>query len=542
MTAFGCGRATTIPTPNHTLHAARRVMGLSSHLRSTGLSKSGGVATMATASSSSGQVEVRHQKMQSVRLFLLNRPKSLNVLNRSMVNNIVPQLQVWEESNLCKVIVLTSVEGRAFCAGGDVKALVTGALSGKPEDLAEALKFFEEEYQLNHLIGTLKKPFISIMNGITMGGGVGLSVHAPFRIATENTFFAMPETGIGLFPDVGGSFFLPRLDGELGTFLGLTGWKLKGEEVFQAGIATHFIPSARLPSLLSRLAELETDELDVINGILEEFVGDIEPSKWNSWSLGGQIGNAIDQCFKFNTIEEIIAALEKENTAWAGEVLEELKKMSPTSLKVTLQQLRNGRKLDLASCFRMEYNMAREFLDTPDFYEGVRAKLIDKPSRTPKWQPPWEEMSQLSPSIVQRYFTQAAPSPRTVPKNRIPSEKLRFLTSLTYHDYPHRTLSGLPSVHDIHRVVIGEGRRGQSLAAPQTKEDVVEWLEQNWGAYDSGVIGSERQMLPQIVTIEGGFGRGKAGLREKVLSVLDRYVEEISKPGVQKRLEWKGPK
>lgn len=211
--------------------------------------------------------------------------------------------------------------------------------SPNPVEAAEALKFFELEYQLNHYIGILKKPFISIMNGITMGGGVGISVHAPFRIATEKTLFAMPETGIGLFPDVGGSFFLPRLDGELGTYLGLTGARIKGEEVFMAGIATHYIPSARLPTLLTRLTELETEELDVINNILEEFVADSDLEQWKTWSLGGEIGNAIDRCFKYDTLEEIVEALEKEGSEWANKTLDTLKEMSPTSLKVCFVEM-----------------------------------------------------------------------------------------------------------------------------------------------------------------------------------------------------------
>ncbi|KAJ3157862.1 hypothetical protein HDU89_000241 [Geranomyces variabilis] len=491
-------------------------------------------------SSSTTKVEVRHQKMQSVRLFLLNRVKALNALNMSMVQNITPQLQVWEESNLCKVVVLTNTEdSRAFCAGGDVKGLVIQASSGKPEDIAKSLKFFEEEYKLNHLIGTLRKPFISIMNGITMGGGVGLSVHAPFRVATEKTLFAMPETAIGLFPDVGGSFFLPRMDGELGTYLGLTGAKLKGEEVFMAGIATHYIPSERLPALMSRLAELETDELEVVNSVLEEFVGDSELAKWQNWSLGGDVGTLIDRCFKYNTIEEIIGALEKESSGFAKKAISVIKAQSPTSLKVTLEQLRRGRKQNFADCFQMEYNMVREFLSTPDFYEGVKAKLIDKPPRDPQWKPSWDEMSVLTPSVIDTYFL-PAPKAHDAPKNsNSPARQLAFLNVLTYWDYPHRPMSGLPTIQDIKRVVEGKGRRGTTTAAQETKEDVVLWFEQNWGGYDSSVIGSKDLYLPNThVTIEGGFGRGKVGLREKVLSVLDRYTEEQTTGG-SRALKWK---
>ncbi|TPX56211.1 hypothetical protein PhCBS80983_g04687 [Powellomyces hirtus] len=487
------------------------------------------------------KVEVRHQKMQSVRVFLLNRPKAFNALNLSMVQNIVPQLQVWEESNLCKVIVITnSDDSKAFCAGGDVKTIVQQASSGKPEDIAKSLKFFEEEYKLNHLIGTLRKPFISIMNGITMGGGVGLSVHAPFRVATEKTLFAMPETAIGLFPDVGGSFFLPRLDGELGTYLGLTGDKLKGEEVFMAGIATHYIPSERLPSLMARLAELETDELEVINMVLEEFVGDSEMDKWRNWSMGGEVASAIDRCFQFDTIEEICAALEKEGTQWSKKTLETLKAQSPTSLKVTLAQLRHGRKKHFMECFEMEYNMCREFLTkTPDFYEGVTAKLIDKPPRAPEWKPSWENMASLTPSVIKTYFEPLKDVKDTPKHSQGPAPRLSFLNTLTYWDYPHRSMSGLPTMQDIKRVVHGKGRRNTHVEPPQTKEEVVSWFEQHWGGYDASVVGTTQYGLlkHQNISIEGGFGRGKTGLREKILTTLDRYIDETS--SASGRLKWK---
>ncbi|KAJ3190347.1 hypothetical protein HDU85_000643 [Gaertneriomyces sp. JEL0708] len=505
--------------------ASRRTEALASHIgRSRNMSTTVGA-------------EVRHQKMQSIRMFMLNRPKAYNALNLGMIQNMLPQLQVWQDSDLCKVIVLTAVDGPAFCAGGDVKSVVKGAMSGKAEELAQSVKFFEEEYRLNHLIGTSTKPFISVMNGITMGGGVGLSVHAPFRIATEKTLFAMPEVDIGLFPDVGGSFFLPRLDGELGTYLGLTATQLRGDEVFIAGIATHYIPSERLPSLYTRLAELETDEIEVVNGILEEFVVGPDMERFREWKLGGEVANAIDRCFKFDTIEQIVAALEKETQQkeWAQKTLDQLKTKSPTSLKVTLAQLRRGRKQDFAECFMMEYNMANEFLLTPDFLEGVDAKLVSKRG-TPKWNPTWSEMDKLTPSIVNRYFL-----PPRVPRNAkphpgMPSARLRLLNTLSYYDYPHHPLSSLPTTHDIKRVINGTARRGRSLSPPTSFNDVIEYFEMNWGGYDTGVIGDFRgQLMASSLSIEGGFGRGKVGMGEKVRSVLERGAEE--KDG---KVLWKG--
>ncbi|KAJ3107803.1 hypothetical protein HDU97_003151 [Phlyctochytrium planicorne] len=484
--------------------------------------------------------ELLSRRLQNLRVFVLNRPAALNALNLNMVQLMSPQLKAWDESDLSKVILLMGVEGcKGFCAGGDVKDIILKAETKKPEELAKALKFFEEEYKLNHLIGTLKKPFISLMNGIVMGGGVGLSVHAPFRIVTENTLFSMPETAIGLFPDVGGSFFLPRLDGELGTYLGLTGYRLKGEEVLYAGIGTHFIPSERIPALLNRLTEIESDELEVINMALEEFVGDTSLDAWKGWSLGGDIANAINRCFKFNTIEEIIEALKAENSEWANATLKTLNAMSPTSVKVTLKQLRKGRELHFAECLRMEYAMVQEFLRTPDFVEGVRSTLINR--KKPVWSPSWEELSSplLSDSHIERaYFPPPKPARNTKSQSkqlagvnsRVPKPVLEFLHDATYYQYPHKTLSGLPTDRDIESVIQGRVRRSQRNVELTRNQDVVDTFLHNWGGYDKSLQGPiEAEQLHVNITIENGFGRAKTGLKEKIESYLLRRNNQLQK-------------
>ncbi|KAJ1549616.1 hypothetical protein HK405_004261 [Cladochytrium tenue] len=291
---------------------ASHLSAASIHASSSSSATASGAATPASPPQPP-QPPVLARRVQNLRVFILNRPSALNALSTEMVQLMTPQLKAWNESDLCKVILLMAASGsRAFCAGGDVKDIVLKAKTRRAEEVAAGLKFFEQEYQLNHLIGTLKKPFISLMDGITMGGGVGLSVHAPFRVVTENTVFAMPESGIGLFPDVGGSFFLPRLDGELGTYLGLTGHRLKASEVLFAGIGTHYIPAHRIPMLITRLSEVEADDPEAINAILEEYVGDIGPEEWQTWSLGGKVADAINRCFKFDRLEEIVEALKKE--------------------------------------------------------------------------------------------------------------------------------------------------------------------------------------------------------------------------------------
>ncbi|KAI8910779.1 ClpP/crotonase-like domain-containing protein [Gorgonomyces haynaldii] len=462
-------------------------------------------------------VAVHARKVQSIRNFLLDRPKQLNALNLEMIYTMTPQLIAWQESDLCKVIVISSADPKAFCAGGDVKTVVQLAQKKDPK----ALEFFEQEYKLNHLIATSKKPYVAILNGITMGGGVGLSVHGHFRIVTENTLFAMPETAIGLYPDVGGSFFLPRMDGELGTFLGLTGHRLKGKDAFIAGIGTHYVPSARLPALMQQLAELETDELQVVNQVIDEFSEPLSLESFENWTLGGNKRDIINECFKYDTIEEILQSLEQKQSEsepelkeWIQKQLTTLKQVSPTSLKITLAQLRKGAKMTIADCFKMEHRLVSRVLEQPDFIEGVTAKLISKPARDPVWKPQFKDLHLLTPNVIESMYFE--------PKETDP--KLTLFNRLTYYDYPHRTLSGLPTDKDIRRVVEGTARRGFTQIPPLTKKEALDWVRQNWGRFDSGVVGEVN--TPLKITLDGGSGRGKVSLVEKTTSLLNRHTKE----------------
>ncbi|KAI8993129.1 ClpP/crotonase-like domain-containing protein [Pilobolus umbonatus] len=377
------------------------------------------MSTVSVSGLDAAQNEVLDKSILSVREIILNRPKKFNALNLSMVQSMTTKLKAWEKSELAKIILLKHSGGKGFCAGGDVKTVVDLSAAGDPE----ATKFFEEEYQLDHMIATMDTPYIAIMNGITMGGGVGLSVHAPFRIATENTLFAMPETAIGFLPEVGGSFFLPRLSGQLGIYLGLTGKRLKATDVVYAGVATHYVPSSRLPALEARLSELDHVSLDIVNQSIEEF-SEILVDEEKNFSLGGETREVIDRCFKYDTIEQIVDALEKETeTDITKEALKALKAMSPTSLKVTLQQLRSGAALSLAQCFKMEYHLVQKFLQGHDFSEGVNATLVTKSK--PQWKP--DTLKDVDDSkIKQEYFD--SPSPL----------RLDLLSSRDYKMYPHR--------------------------------------------------------------------------------------------------------
>lgn len=336
---------------------------------------------------SSSSEEVIFSLKNNIGHIEMNRPKALNALNMNMVQKILPQLKEWEKS--AKFVVISGSGPKAFCAGGDIRS-ITSLTKGSTDQA----QFFYKEYQLNHLIGNLKIPYIALIDGITMGGGVGLSVHAPYRVATAKTLFAMPETGIGLIPDVGGSYFLPRLEGKLGTFLALTGHRLKGSDCLHAGIATHACNDieAVKNDLLSA-----TDAKDV-EKILEKHAEDFEE---DSFSLEDKLP-LIDECFKADSVEEILDNLRQVNDEWSGKVADLMLKMSPISMKITLEMLRRGQDLSLEECLKMEYRLVRRCCEDADFYEGVRAVLVDRDNQ-PKWSP--SKLEQVDSAIIDRYFS-----------------------------------------------------------------------------------------------------------------------------------------
>lgn len=308
----------------------------------------------------------------------LNRPKALHALTLEMCHAMSAALSEWAGDDAVKAIIIDHAEGsRGFCAGGDIaflrnSALNDGGVSGR--------KFFHDEYQLNHQMFAYEKPIVAFMDGVTMGGGVGISQPAKFRVATENTRFAMPETGIGLFPDVGGGWFLSRLGGRLGQFLALTGARLKGEECLWAGLATHYVPSEILDDLKARIAE----KPDRIAGILSEPVGTPPPARLEENAL------KIAKHFASDTLEGILASLEAaaaEGDEWAQKERDTIGTKSPQTLKVALRQLKESRELtDFADNMRMEYRIGARVLTRPDFAEGVRAVIVDK-THDPKWDP-----------------------------------------------------------------------------------------------------------------------------------------------------------
>jgi 3-hydroxyisobutyryl-CoA hydrolase len=295
---------------------------------------------------------------------------------------MTPLYEHWNGNGVTKGIILQGSSEKAFCAGGDIKDIY---YSKNPE-------FFKKEYKLNQMIGNLKIPHIAIIDGIVMGGGVGLSVHGSHRIATETSTFAMPETAIGFFCDVGGSHFLSRLPKHLGIYLALTGARLKGKELLYAGVATHYVPREKLETLKSGILTKNEPLEEIIRGVHSEE-GGIE-------KLNLPL-DKIDTIFSKVTIEEIIAELEQGNDEWSKSTLKTLEKLSPTSLKVVLKQINNGKSMDLKQCLEMEYRIAEEMMSGSDFFEGVRAMLIDK-DKSPKWNP--SSLDQVTDEAVNAYF------------------------------------------------------------------------------------------------------------------------------------------
>ncbi|XP_076759243.1 3-hydroxyisobutyryl-CoA hydrolase isoform X2 [Xylocopa sonorina] len=327
-------------------------------------------------------------------LITLNRLKALNALNLSMVEKIYPTMKQWELSK--KLVIVEGAGDKAFCAGGDIKSIATALKADQTNNVLGQI-FFRKEYTLNYYIGTYKIPYVATIDGITMGGGVGLSVHGKYRIATEKTLFAMPETAIGFFPDVGGSYFLPRLKGKLGLYLGLTGDRLKGIDVLLAGIATHFVPSEKLPDLKQELLKAEQPDVD-------EILNKYQPGKLKQEFSLEPYMNKIDKYFSASCMEEIIGRLREDNSEWAKKTLQMLSQVSPTSLKVTMSAIQRGSTLNLADCLKMEYRLACAALSkSSDFYEGVRALLIDK-DRNPKWNP--GSLEEVSDNYVNQRFAE----------------------------------------------------------------------------------------------------------------------------------------
>ncbi|NBN62532.1 enoyl-CoA hydratase/isomerase family protein [Pannonibacter tanglangensis] len=327
-------------------------------------------------------------------LITLNRPQALNALTLEMVRAIAAQLDVWDRDPAVTRILLRGAGGKAFCAGGDIrKVYESGETRGRTGD-AEQTRFFAEEYTLNARIKASPRPWISLIDGIVMGGGVGLSVHGSHRIGTEKTLFAMPETGIGFFPDVGGSYFLPRLPGGIGLYCALSAARLKQADALHAGVLTHAVASDALPALGEALVTAEDIEATIAAHAME-------PGEAPLAAVAGEIARIFTQ----PTLAAVLAGLNAAEGAFADSTRQAIASKSPTSLALTFEQLQRGAGLDFNACMRMEFRIVSEILKHGDFYEGVRAVLIDK-DNAPRWSP--ERLDQVDSAALGAYFGEPA--------------------------------------------------------------------------------------------------------------------------------------
>jgi enoyl-CoA hydratase len=337
--------------------------------------------------------DILFERRGAAGIVTLNRPQALNAVTHGMVRSLRAQLDDWAGDPAVTRVVMAAAGERAFSAGGDIRALYDLGKAGRHD---EALQFWRDEYPLNAAIKRFRKPYVALIDGIVMGGGVGVSVHGSHRVAGDRFQFAMPEVGIGFFPDVGATWFLPRMPGELGTYCALTGERFGTADGCGGGIATHRIPSARFGALLEGLTG--TVSVDAVLSAFSKPAGEGPIMARRS---------AIDRLFAGTSVEDILGALEREaaspsaDAEWAGKTLATMRAKSPLSLKLALAQVRRGKSWDFETCMRAEFRIVSRVIHGADFYEGVRAVIIDKDNK-PRWQP--STLAEVSEAEVERHL------------------------------------------------------------------------------------------------------------------------------------------
>tara|TARA_R110000787_G_scaffold86057_2_gene183124 strand:+ start:7460 stop:8533 length:1074 start_codon:yes stop_codon:yes gene_type:complete len=344
------------------------------------------------------QPEILFSRNGAIAIVTLNRPKALNSLTYDMVTQLGAHLDAWRDDDDVAAVVIEGAGEKAFCAGGDIRSLYDARQAGDREFLAT---FYRDEYVVNHAINTYPKPYIALIDGYVMGGGAGVSVHGSHRVATERTRFAMPEVGIGLFPDVGGSWFLSRCPGEIGTYLGMTGAIINAADCLYAGIATHHTASASLEDVKAALAGATWPGGPANHDLATEILNAHTTDADMTGSVVAPERNSIDACFAGDSVEYIIDALTAQDDDWASATVDQMISKSPTSLKVALREIRCGKTLDLVGCMVMEYRLSQSFMRGRDFWEGVRAVIVDK-DKSPKWKP--AHLSDVDDDEVTNYF------------------------------------------------------------------------------------------------------------------------------------------
>lgn len=332
-----------------------------------------------------GGEEIRFERLGKAGIVTLSRPKALNALTHAMVKALASALAEWQH-DLSVALVVIKAEGRAFCAGGDILDVYKAGRAGNPP-----VQFFADEYRLNALIARYPKPYVALIDGIVMGGGVGVSCHGSHRVMTENAQFAMPEVGIGFFPDVGGSHLLPDLGGHFGMYLGLTGNRIRYGDALWSGLATHTMQAEYLDGLIERLAETGDPEL----ALREVFV----PARRET---DRDALEAISMHFSQPRLTDVLNSLEAAEDEFAARTLATILTRSPTSVNVAFRQITAGLTLTMDECMRMEFRILNHMLHGHDFYEGIRAAIVDKDGK-PVWQP--ASFDAIDPASIDAYFS-----------------------------------------------------------------------------------------------------------------------------------------
>lgn len=340
-------------------------------------------------------------------IITLNRPSALNSLTLDMVRTMTSALLDWRDQSDIHCVMVRSSSEKAYCAGGDIRFFHQKGKATATEGAALIEDFFTEEYALNHLIHHYPKPYIALMDGVVMGGGMGIAQAGPaarIRVVTERTKMAMPEVGIGLFPDVGGGHFLSRANGQLGTYLGVTGEMIGASDALYAGLADVFVPAAELPALQALVIASSAGTLrEAISRFAAPFASQADPA---SSRLAG-MRESIEHHFSGNAINELMASLSADSSEFAAKTLETMRKRSPLMMCVTLSQLRRAATMTMGDCLRMERTMVRRCFEHGEVIEGVRALAVDK-DHAPKWNP--TTLAEVTPAMVERFFESAWPA------------------------------------------------------------------------------------------------------------------------------------
>lgn len=337
--------------------------------------------------------DIEFSQENSLGIITLSRAKALNALSLSMLSAMYSKLKDWENDNSIKAVLVRSSSEKAFCAGGDVRSLYEQGIERK----GSQLDFFKTEYRLNHYIYSYPKPYISFMNGVTMGGGVGISIHGSHPVATENFLFAMPETAIGFVPDIGSSFLLARMPHKFGMYLGLTGERVKVFDAKALKLVNYTVPAKNIDDLLTSLisADLSINAHQSVSEIIGRYNRELgEP-------VIADLHQDVEALFNYQTLEEVVDYLHRRDSSFTNHALKLLANKSPLSLRVTFAQLQKVVGLSLAKCLEMDYCLVANFMYSHDFYEGVRALLVDK-DKSPKWE--YKNIQDINESVIASYF------------------------------------------------------------------------------------------------------------------------------------------